>query len=94
VDPINDSGSVYYLGSVYGASSGSFQGTVFINNCNLAGSKDFQSNFSVYGNSDGTVFARSTGVWLGTASVTSITVQNFSGGLIGNGKTVYLYGAN
>jgi hypothetical protein len=65
-----------------------------IENCTNSGAK-FISSESYASGSSYDSFNQSTGHWLGTGTVTSLSISNLNGtGLLGGGYPVYLYGAN
>ena len=82
------------LSSGFGSSGGSFSGTLYIYNANSSSQKDISSLFGANYGGSGSGMSNLVGSWPGTATVSSLTLQNNGTGLIGGGKSIYLYGAN
>ena len=69
-------------------------GTLYIYNANSSSQKDISSLFGANYGGSGSGMSNLVGSWPGTATVSSLTLQNNGTGLIGGGKSIYLYGAN
>jgi hypothetical protein len=87
-------GDGYYMNYYSGSTLNYMNGVVEIENCNLAGGKFISSKTFVSGSSN-SYYSDFSGHWFGTAAVNSLSIVNYSsGGTIGGGYVIYLYGAN
>ena len=82
------------LSTGFGTTGGSFSGTLYIYNANSNSQKDISSLFGANYGGSGAGMANLVGSWPGTATVSSLTLQNNGTGGIGGGKSIYLDGAN